>query len=49
MWNQIMGGADRCNKFMDHPLWYAHYDGVQNFSDFKPFGGWTKPYAKQFK
>ena len=30
------------------PLWYAHYDNVKAFSDFKPFGGWTKPAMKQF-
>jgi len=30
------------------PLWYAHYDNNPSFSDFSPFGGWTKPYAKQF-
>lgn len=49
MWGVIMGGADRCNKFMQLPLWYAHYDNVINFSDFQPFGGWTKPHAKQYK
>lgn len=30
------------------PLWYAHYDGVPSFEDFRPFAGWTKPTAKQF-
>jgi hypothetical protein len=30
------------------PLWYAHYDGSAEFSDFTSFGGWTTPYAKQF-
>lgn len=49
MWDVIMGGGDRCHRFQQYPLWYAHYDGVINFSDFKPFGGWTKPYAKQYK
>jgi GH25 family lysozyme M1 (1,4-beta-N-acetylmuramidase) len=49
MWGQIMGGSDQCNKFMDLPLWYPHYDNVPNFSDFKPFGGWTKPEIKQYK
>ena len=48
MWGVIMGGADRCTKFMQLPLWYAHYDNVINFSDFTPFGGWTKPEIKQF-
>eukprot|EP00330_Aristerostoma_sp_ATCC50986_P007645 CAMPEP_0114589620 /NCGR_PEP_ID=MMETSP0125-20121206/12031_1 /TAXON_ID=485358 ORGANISM="Aristerostoma sp., Strain ATCC 50986" /NCGR_SAMPLE_ID=MMETSP0125 /ASSEMBLY_ACC=CAM_ASM_000245 /LENGTH=182 /DNA_ID=CAMNT_0001786615 /DNA_START=61 /DNA_END=609 /DNA_ORIENTATION=- len=30
------------------PLWYAHYDNNPSFSDFTPFGGFTKPYAKQY-
>jgi hypothetical protein len=40
----MCGNAD----FKDLPLWYPHYDNVPNFSDFKPFGGWTKPAMKQF-
>ena len=27
---------------------YAHYDGEPSVSDFKPFGGWSKPFMKQF-
>ena len=49
MWTTIMGGVNNCPKFVNLPVWYAHYDGIKNFSDFKAFGGWTKPYAKQFK
>lgn len=30
------------------PLWYAHYDDVQGFYDYSPFGGWTQPFAKQY-
>ncbi|ORX49907.1 glycoside hydrolase [Hesseltinella vesiculosa] len=30
------------------PLWYAHYDNSQSFSDFSSFGGWTKPTIKQY-
>lgn len=30
------------------PLWYAHYDGSASFDDFKAFGGWTSPHAKQY-
>uniref|UniRef100_A0A6B2LIR1 Lysozyme n=1 Tax=Arcella intermedia TaxID=1963864 RepID=A0A6B2LIR1_9EUKA len=45
-WSNIVGvnwaGA------ADLPLWYAHYDGNPSFSDFKPFGGWTKPSIKQY-
>jgi len=29
-------------------LWYADYDGVPNFDDFTPFGGWNAPNMKQF-
>lgn len=44
-WTQIMCGA----KFSHAPpLWYAHYDNNPSFSDFKPFGSWTTPFAKQF-
>jgi len=33
------------------PLWYAHYDGSPSFSDWSrvSFGGWSQPYAKQYK
>jgi hypothetical protein len=34
---------------MDLPIWYAHYDNLPNFSDWKPFGGWQKPNIKQYK
>ena len=27
---------------------YAHYDGEPSFSDFHPFGGWSKPAIKQY-
>ena len=27
---------------------YAHYDNDPSFSDFKPFGGWSKPSIKQY-
>ena len=29
-------------------LWYAHYDNSRSFSDFKTYGGWTKPVMKQY-
>lgn len=44
-WNPIMGGS---TKFSSLPLWYAHYDGSASFSDFSPFGGWSKPAIKQY-
>lgn len=48
MWNTILGSSTACEKFTHFPLWYAHYDGVKAFSDFSPFGGWTKPTYKQY-
>lgn len=27
---------------------YAHYDNNPSFSDFEPFGGWSRPAIKQF-
>merc|ERR1719197_1069303 len=44
-WSPIM-----CNtsKFSNRQLWYAHYDGHASFSDFSPFGGWSKPNIKQY-
>jgi len=44
-WNPIMGGS---TQFSGHQLWYAHYDNNPSFSDFQPFGGWTKPAIKQY-
>ena len=35
----VAGGAE-------YPLWYAHYDGVPDFSDFKGFNGWAHPAIK---
>ncbi|KRX03760.1 Glycoside hydrolase, superfamily [Pseudocohnilembus persalinus] len=47
-WQTIFGSTENCPYFKDLPLWYAHYDGSQSFSDFKSFGGWTKPNMKQY-
>lgn len=49
MWESIMGSAKACPGVANVPLWYAHYDNLAAFSDFKPFGGWTKPNMKQYK
>jgi GH25 family lysozyme M1 (1,4-beta-N-acetylmuramidase) len=49
MWQSIMGGVSKCPSVASAPLWYAHYDKSPSFSDFKPFGGWTKPHVKQFE
>jgi len=45
-WAEIVG-ID-WNGAADLPLWYAHYDNSPSFSDFTPFGGWTKPAIKQY-
>jgi len=45
-WGPIMGDW---NGGSSAPLWYAHYDGVPNFSDFVPFGGWSHPNIKQYQ
>eukprot|EP00050_Salpingoeca_kvevrii_P010128 m.6746 g.6746 ORF g.6746 m.6746 type:complete len:310 (+) comp2649_c0_seq2:251-1180(+) len=45
-WEPIFGSFTGGSSF---PLWYAHYDGNPSFSDFEPFGGWTKPAMKQFR
>ena len=47
MWNRILGSPDTCTKVARAPLWYAHWDLKQTFTDFVPFGGWTKPVMKQ--
>jgi len=44
-WNPIMGTYTKGSQF---PLWYAHYDGKKDFSDFSSFGGWARPNIKQF-
>jgi hypothetical protein len=39
-------------NLFSHPLLnvrrYAHYDNNPSFSDFKAFGGWSSPHAKQY-
>jgi len=47
-WQSLFGSTSYCYG-SSSPLWYAHYDGVASFSDFKPFGCWSTPYAKQYK
>jgi len=49
MWQSIFGSHTACSSLSSHPLWYAHYDGKETFSDFQSFGGWTKPHMKQFQ
>eukprot|EP00933_Yihiella_yeosuensis_P045095 TRINITY_DN4040_c0_g2_i1.p1 TRINITY_DN4040_c0_g2~~TRINITY_DN4040_c0_g2_i1.p1 ORF type:complete len:257 (-),score=8.12 TRINITY_DN4040_c0_g2_i1:168-938(-) len=44
-WNPIMGSYSKGAKY---PLWYAHYDRSASFSDFRSFGGWSRPAIKQY-
>jgi len=46
-WENIFGSTSYVYGH-DLPLWYAHYDKKQTFSDFKSFAGWTTPAKKQF-
>ena len=50
MWNQIMGNRDSCTNFSSYPLWYAHYDGKEDFNDWpaSKFAGWNTPTIKQY-
>ena len=48
MWESIMGGASQCQGLSSVPLWYAHYDGQSSFSNYRKFGGWSKPNIKQY-
>lgn len=45
MWSQVMGGATGPTNL---PLWYAHYDNNPSFSDWRSFGGWSRPAMKQY-
>lgn len=50
MWNKIYGSKTACSVFSDYPLWYAHYDGKEDFNDWttSQFGGWKLPTLKQY-
>jgi GH25 family lysozyme M1 (1,4-beta-N-acetylmuramidase) len=45
-WQSIVGLS--WSGVSNLPLWYAHYDNSPSFSDFTPFGGWSKPAMKQY-
>jgi len=46
-WEPIMGSSYSGGSSL--PLWYAHYDGQENFNDFQAFGGWNTPTMKQYQ
>lgn len=52
-WSAIVGADWDYPHSKGLPLWYAHYDGNQDFSDFATtekggYGGWATPNIKQF-
>jgi hypothetical protein len=47
--NQHEAGITIGSYRLGQELWYAHYDGKQNFDDFQAFNGWSKPVAKQYQ
>jgi len=50
-WNPIFGSSYTYAAGLGKSLWYAHYESPAqpNFNDFVAFGGWVKPYAKQYQ
>ena len=48
-WESTMGSLGACTSAASAPLWYAHYDGKDNFSDYTKIGGWSQPNVKQYK
>lgn len=46
-WQGVVGSGTKPH-FKTLPLWYALYDGKPEFTSIN-FGGWTKPYLKQYK
>jgi GH25 family lysozyme M1 (1,4-beta-N-acetylmuramidase) len=45
-WSPITGNS---NALSGYPLWYPHYDNNPSYSDWSPFGGWSKPAIKQYQ
>ncbi|MFD9457816.1 GH25 family lysozyme [Streptomyces sp. NPDC059985] len=44
-WEGIVGSYTGGSAY---PLWYTERNGKQNFDDFTPFGGWSKPNVKTY-
>lgn len=50
-WQSVTGSAGSSSGALTSlPLWYAHYDGADNFNDWGSlaFGGWGGPNMKQY-
>ena len=46
-WGRIMGRSTA--DFSKYPLWNIHQDNNPENTQFRPFGGWRAPKAKQYK
>jgi hypothetical protein len=46
-----MGGNQSCQFFTYVPVWYEDDNTGANFNDWnnQSFGGWTKPYLKEYQ
>lgn len=44
-WQTIVGDWKVDREF---PLWYVDNDDADDFRDYQPFGGWYRPYIKQY-
>lgn len=50
MWSTVMGSLTACPQVASGTqYWYAHYDNMASFSDFRVTGGWKTPAIKQYK
>ena len=49
-WELVMGSQTACPEAANYgPLWYAHYDNVKSFDDYRQIGGWDSPIMHQYK
>jgi hypothetical protein len=49
MWQKLFGSTTWINSGDSSiKLWYAHYDLLDDFSDFRSFSSWTTPHVKQY-
>ena len=46
-WHNIM--RRETHEFANRKLWYTNHNGRQDSNDFRPFGGWREPNAKQYQ